>query len=109
MLAVVYSYADVMDKWQNIKFVSEKEKKEMQNRLLQALAIVRKRKVENRRKVNEKTKILASLNRMIDDFDKQLQEGHVERLQEEGKLQKLQRKALKMEQELKDEHNYLGL
>lgn len=33
MLAVVYHYADVMEKWSNIQFVSEKEKKEMLNKL----------------------------------------------------------------------------
>jgi len=34
MLAVVYHYADVLEKWKNIKFLSEKEKKEMQNRYI---------------------------------------------------------------------------
>lgn len=33
MLAVVYHYSDVLEKWENIKFISEKEKKEMENKL----------------------------------------------------------------------------
>lgn len=42
--------------------------------------IVKKRKTENKRKIKEKTRILASLNKMIDDFDAKLQEGHVHKL-----------------------------
>ena len=33
MLAVVYHYSDVLEKWENIKFISQKEKKEMENKL----------------------------------------------------------------------------
>ena len=76
MLAVVYHYADVMDKWENIKFISEKEKKEMQNNLNQALHIVRERRKENKRKLSEKVSIKDSLNRMIDRFDEALIEEH---------------------------------
>ncbi len=76
MLAVVYHYADVMEKWKNIKFISEKENKEMQNKLVQAMAIIRKRKKENKRKLKEKMNVLVSLNKMIDKFDEKLQESH---------------------------------
>lgn len=41
MLAIVYSYSDVMEKWSNIQFVSEKEKKEMQNNLMTSMKIVK--------------------------------------------------------------------
>ena len=58
-----------MEKWKNIKFLSEKEKKEMQNKLLFAINIVKKRKNENKRKIKEKKKILLNLNRLIDKFD----------------------------------------
>eukprot|EP00347_Sterkiella_histriomuscorum_P002314 403368636 len=109
MLAVVYHYADVMEKWENIKFISEKEKKEMENKYQQAINIVRKRKKENKRKIKEKMHILSTLKRMIDKFDDQSQENHMQKLQQEGKLQKLQMKAIKMEQELQDENNYLNL
>lgn len=69
MLAVVYHYADVMDKWKNIQFISEKERKEMQNKYHQAINIVRRRKKENKRKITEKTGVLVSLKKMIDKFD----------------------------------------
>jgi hypothetical protein len=69
MLAVVYHYSDVLEKWENIKFISEKEKKEMQNRLQQSVAIVRKRRSENQRKLKEKNNILESLKKLIDRFD----------------------------------------
>jgi hypothetical protein len=41
MLAVVYSYSDVSEKWTNIKFISEKEKKEMENKLRQSISIAK--------------------------------------------------------------------
>lgn len=37
LLVVVYHYADVMEKWKNIQFVSQKEKLEMENKLQNAL------------------------------------------------------------------------
>ena len=109
MLAVVYHYSDVLEKWENIKFISEKEKKEMQNKLQQSLGIVRKRRGENKRKLKEKMNILQSLNKLIDRFDQHIKEEHIHKLQSEGKLEQLQLKAMKMEEELKDEHNYLSL
>lgn len=109
MLAVVYHYADVMDKWKNIQFISEKERKEMHNKYHQAINIVRRRKKENKRKIAEKTAVLLSLKKMIDKFDTKSQLNHISKLQEEGKLQKLQIKAQRMEEELNHEHNYLNL
>lgn len=50
----MYHYADVMEKWKNIKFVSEKEKKEMENNLANSLNIIKHRRKENRRKLTEK-------------------------------------------------------
>lgn len=61
-----------MEKWKNIKYISEKEKKEMQNKYMQAMSIVRKRKKENKRKIKEKMNILNSLKRMIDKFDEKV-------------------------------------
>jgi hypothetical protein len=109
MLAVVYHYADVMEKWKNIQFISEKEKKEMHNKLTLSISILKKRRKENKRKLKEKMNVLVSLNRMIDRFDEQLKEGHKHDMQSIGKLKKLQEKASKMEQELKDENNFLNL
>ena len=54
MLAVVYHYSDVIEKWTNISFVSEKEKGEYHNKLMHSLRIVKKRREENRRKLQEK-------------------------------------------------------
>jgi len=46
---------------------------------------------------------------MIDKYDEELQNNHKDELQRHGKLQKLQQRVLRMEQEHKDEQNYLGL
>ena len=54
MLAVVYHYAEVSEKWKNIHFVSHKELTEAQNRLNEALSIVKKRRQENKRKMQDK-------------------------------------------------------
>ncbi len=66
MLAVVYHYAAVMEKWQKIKFISEKEKTETQNKLKGAMQIIKKRKKENKRKIKEKMNIVEGLKRMIE-------------------------------------------
>lgn len=109
MLAVVYSYSDVSEKWTNIKFISEKEKKEMQNKLKQSMTIVKQRKKENKRRVKEKMNILTKLNSMIDRFDENLKKSHIVKLEDEGKLKKMQEKAVKMEEDLKAEHKFLGM
>lgn len=57
LLSVVYHYADVNEKWENLKFISEKEKKESINRLIEAKNIVHKRRKENDRKLTEKISI----------------------------------------------------
>lgn len=80
MLAVVYHYAAVIEKWQKIKFISDKEKTEMLNKLQGALTIIKKRKLENRRKISEKTNILDGLNKMIDKYDEDLQSNHKDEL-----------------------------
>ena len=81
MLTVVYDYADVIEKWESIKFISEKERSVMQNNLQSAIKIIRARRKENKRKIKEKTNVLVSLNNMIDKFDEQLHEGHKHELQ----------------------------
>lgn len=93
MLAVVYNYAEVMEKWENIKFVSEKESKEMKNKMSEASNIVRRRRMENTRKMEERLSTRNALNRIIDEFDDSVIMDHKKDLEEDGKLKKLEKKA----------------
>ena len=76
LLAVVYHYADVMEKWKNIQFVSQKEELEMMNKKMNANHIVKNRRKENRRKMDERTEMRDKLNKKIDKFDESIVNNH---------------------------------
>ena len=76
MLAVVYNYASVMEKWRNLEFVSEKEFVEAKNKLKQSLSIIKQRKKDNDRKLKEKWDLKNELSREINKFDDSLIEDH---------------------------------
>ena len=66
----------MIEKWSALKFTSEKEKKEMQNKLEGSIKIIKERRVENKRRVKEKRAVLDSLSKMIERADREMQDEH---------------------------------